>query len=453
MQATEVTSSSATSSAGHWYQAIWRWHFYAGLIVTPVLLMLSLSGLLMLLSKPLDTWLNRQLLVVTATGQQLTDSALLQRVQQAYPQLQVTFYIPPRSSTASAMFSLQSTPAHHHAGHSAPSQNVYLNPYNGALLGSIEPEQSLYNTLKTLHGSLFIGAAGDALIEITAGFTVLMLISGLYLAWPKTGWRTLLPPGRLTQRNDWRRWHKAIGWLVALPLLLFLLSGLAWTNVWGGKLVQPWGSLPGTRYNADATTHAAMNQPGAHQVPWALEQTPLPVSAAAHPSELNIDNLSQLAKQHGFSHYRVHFPAEDRTVWTLSATTIANDLTNPAKERIMHLDNSGKVLADIRFADYPALGKAMATFVPLHQGDLGWWNWLLNLSLMILITALIISGTVMWWKRRPQHKLAAPTAAPALSNKVMLAMLLLALCFPLSAAVLLLIILCDSGYRYKQRPD
>lgn len=444
------TAPQQQNSTMHWYQAVWRWHFYTGLIVTPLLLMLSLSGLLMLLSKPLDNWLNRQLLVVTATGPQLTDSALLKRVQQAYPQLQVKFYIPPRSSTATAMFSLQSGAAQHHAGHSAASRNVYLNPYSGEVLGSLDPEQSLYHTLKTLHGSLFLGAAGDTLIEITAGFTVLMLISGLYLAWPKTGWRALLPSGRFTLRSDWLRWHKAIGWLIALPLLLFLLSGLAWTNAWGGKLVQPWGSLPGTRYTADTVTHAAMNQPGAHQVPWALEQTALPGAAAGQPLALNIDNLSQLAKQHGFSHYRIHLPGTERAVWTLSATTIANDITNPAAERIMHLDSSGRVLADIRFADYPMLGKAMAAFIPWHQGDLGWWNWLLNVLLVLLITFLIIAGSIMWLKRRLKHNLAAPIARPALSKKVLLVMLLLALCFPLSAAVLLLIVLVDTLHRLKR---
>ena len=73
--------------------------------------------------------------------------------------------------------------------------------------------------------------------------------------------------------------------LIALPLLFFLVSGLAWTNIWGGKIVQPWGSLPGTTYKArqaveteqkterpPVTDHASMNEAGLHRVPWAVEQ-------------------------------------------------------------------------------------------------------------------------------------------------------------------------------------
>jgi len=95
-----------------------------------------------------------------------------------------------------------------------------------------------------------MGSLGDALIEIAAGLAVLMIVSGLYLAWPKGGERPPAAAKKAGQREGWRRWHLSLGWLIALPLLFFLISGLAWTNIWGGKIVQPWGSLPGTTYKA-----------------------------------------------------------------------------------------------------------------------------------------------------------------------------------------------------------
>ncbi|HBC19258.1 MAG TPA: PepSY domain-containing protein, partial [Alcanivorax sp.] len=81
------------------------------------------------------------------------------------------------------------------------------------------PAASLYARIKTFHGSLFLGDLGDALIEIAAGLAVLMIVTGLYLAWPKGGLRALIPSRTVSSRADWRGWHLGIGWLIALPLL------------------------------------------------------------------------------------------------------------------------------------------------------------------------------------------------------------------------------------------
>lgn len=435
-------ASDTRPPRGGLYAAVWRWHFYSGVLVVPFLLMLAVSGLLMLLSKPLDDALNRSLLTVNANGEALPASALLERVRATYPQASVRLYLPPENDTATARFSLQPEGMSGHGGHNAPSTLVYMDPYTGRILGDRDPAASLYNRLKQFHGALFLGALGDALIETAAGLAVLMIVTGLYLAWP----RSQKPARQTTRRERWRRLHLGLGWVIALPLLFFLISGLAWTNVWGGKLVQPWGSLPGTRFEAPETPapdHASMNDHGVNRVPWALEQTPLPRSSQGG-GHLNLDAVTAIAEARGFDRYRVHFPQGGDGVWTVSATTIAGDLTNPADERVLHLDRaSGEPLQDIRFADYPAMGKAMTASIPFHQGDLGRWNWLLNLVLVSVVIALIVTGALLWWKRRPRW--SAPRAKPALSRKVAAVMLLVALCFPLSALALVAIALFDAA--------
>ena len=62
---------------GALYQGFWRWHFYAALIVIPFLLLASVSGMLMLASKPIDTWLQRELRSVTPRGEALPATTLL----------------------------------------------------------------------------------------------------------------------------------------------------------------------------------------------------------------------------------------------------------------------------------------------------------------------------------------------------------------------------------------
>lgn len=438
----------AGSGPSRFYRAVWRWHFLVGMLVLPFLFMLAFTGLLMLLSKPLDTALDASLQTVEAGTNPLPASVLLEAVEQQYPHAAVKLYLPPQAADQSARFSLQPHSHAGHGGHHAPATVVYLNPYTGQILGDRDPAASLYTRIKTFHGSLFLGDLGDALIEIAAGLAVLMIVTGLYLAWPKGGLRTLIPSRTVSSRADWRGWHLGIGWLIALPLLFFLISGLAWTNIWGGKLVQPWGSLPGTRFDATQVapeavdSHHAMNEAGLHRVPWAVERTPMPQGSAGDRS-LRLDDVVSQARAQGFGNFRVHFPQQDNGVWTVSATTIAGDLTNPMDERILHLDPAtGQALQEIRFADYPAMGKAMAASIPLHQGDLGLWNWLLNLLLVTLILALTVTGALLWWKR--QSRRAPPRAEPAPARTVAVIMLVVALAFPLSAAALLAIILVDA---------
>ena len=442
---TPVSAQSARSPLSQWYRAVWRWHFYAALFVIPFLLMLALSGLLMLISKPIEPLLHRELTTVEAVGESLPVSDLLARVHTRYPNGAVTLYLPPSAADQSARFSVTES-ASGHSGHNAPSTTVYLNPYSGEILGILDPAKTLYARLQRFHGSLYLGDFGDAVIEIAAGFAVLMVITGIYLAWPGRSWQRVSPP-QITDREKWRRWHRLMGVFIAVPLLFFLISGLAWTNVWGGKLVQAWSSLPGTNYVGSGAekTHQSMQQEGINPIPWALEQTPMPTSTTSSGS-YDLDKLVEFAQTQGFHHYRVHLPQGETGVWTLSATTIAGDLTNPFNERILHVDPSnGAVLAELTFTDYPLMGKAMAAFIPLHQGDLGVWNWLLNIVLVMVVILLIGSGTVLWWKRRPAKTpgLAPPTASPFASRVVIALMLVVACCFPLSAAILVLIITVD----------
>ncbi|MEE7547867.1 hypothetical protein HF319_13185, partial [Xanthomonas sp. Kuri4-1] len=72
------------TAARRWrgYRAVWRWHFYAGLLVLPLLAWLALTGAAYLYQQPLDAWFHRTLKHVEPGGgaplpaQRLVDAAL-----------------------------------------------------------------------------------------------------------------------------------------------------------------------------------------------------------------------------------------------------------------------------------------------------------------------------------------------------------------------------------------
>lgn len=152
-------------------------------------------------------------------------------------------------------------------------------------------------------------------------------------------------------------------------------------------------------------------------MPWALEQTPMPASgsqagATGLPdgTPVNLDTVAAFARSIGFDgQLRINVPQVDDGVYTVSADTMDGDNSNATADRTVHIDQyTGKILADVKFADYSVPGKAMAVGIALHQGNLGPLNTALNLLFCLFILFMCVSGVVMWWKRRPAGRVGAP---------------------------------------------
>lgn len=197
-----------------------------------------------------------------------------------------------------------------------------------------------------------------------------------------------------------------------------MVSGLAWTGIWGDSFVKPWSSFPANKWDdipLSDLTHADLNHDVLHEVPWGLEITPLPASGstsgvAAVPSPVTLDSVAQWAAANGFSgQYKLAVPANEKGVYSVSRDGRNEDGANPSHDRFVHIDRyTGNVLADIRYDDYKPVAKMMAWGIALHKGMAGTWNFVFNLAYLALVVLLCVSGIVMWWKRRPSGALAAP---------------------------------------------
>jgi uncharacterized iron-regulated membrane protein len=233
-------------------------------------------------------------------------------------------------------------------------------------------------------------------------------------------------------------------------LCFFLLSGLAWTNVWGGKLVQPWNSFPAEKLGPappSGHSHGALNHSEHKQVPWGLEQTPLPASTAVDEhgghAAIDLDAVDRRARELGFGpRFRINLPQDANGVYTISSTSMSGEVDRPGDERTVHIDrHSGEIVAEARFADYPALAKSMAVGIAVHQGSFGWWSIALDVLACLTVIFLSISGTAMWWLRRPARAgwLPVPPRRASLPLRSGLTVLLLAMgiAFPLLGAALL----------------
>ena len=430
----------------------WRWHFYAGLYVVPFLLMLAVTGAVMVFFTGFQTRLGFTVHVspqaVALPVSQQADAVLALRSQATLRE-----YIAPRAPDEASWFVVE---------RDGLTEAVAVDPHTAQVLHLVDKQDTVFAWAERIHGTLLIGDVGDRLIEIAAGLGIVMIVTGLYLWWPRgaTRWaQVLVPDLRLKGRLWWRSLHASVGFWISAVLFVFLLTGLSWTGVWGAQFAQPWGTFPAAKWDAvpqSDANHASLNTAGQKDVPWGLEQTPLPASGsslgvAGVPAgqPVNIDTVAALAKQLGFEgQHHLQLPQSETGVFTISADTMSGDLKNPTQDRTVHVDRyTGRVIAEAAFADYSLVAKGMAVGIALHQGDLGLWNAALNLLFCAATVFLCVSGIVMWWKRRPARswRVVAPPVPKDLPlwKGGAVVMCVVALVFPLSGAVLLAVLLLD----------
>lgn len=437
--------------ASRFYALAWRWHFYSGLYVMPFLFMLAVTGLVMLFFTGFQTRLGMTTYVMPQ-GQALSVTAQAKNVLTQFPQAKLKEYIAPKSPNVASWFLM---------AHDDVTDAVAVNPYTADVLKVVNKDTTIFAWAQKIHGKLLLGDTGGYFVEVAAGLGIVMIVTGLYLFWPRQTERwseVLIPEWRATGRKWWKSLHASVGFWISMVLFLFLLTGMSWTGVWGGKLVQPWSTFPAAKWDAVPTsdaTHATLSSGGVHDVPWGLEQTPLPVSGSqvgtpgvSAGEAVNLDGVASLAKRLGFSgQFHINVPQDGKGVYSISADTMSGDLANPFDDRFVHVDRyTGRILAQASFADYAPVAKAMAVGIALHQGDIGLWSAIANVIFCMAIILLCVSGVVMWWIRRPKNsgRLVAPSLqSPTLWKGGAVVMLITAVAFPLAGGVLLAVLLLD----------
>ncbi|WP_249678069.1 PepSY-associated TM helix domain-containing protein [Pseudomonas abieticivorans] len=404
-----------TQTKFSFYNLAWRWHFYAGLFVAPFMILLSITGIIYLFKPQLDPLMYRDLMVVQPMAQHLGADELMQRVHVAYPKGQIAQYLPPIAADRSGQFVV------HDRG---LELNVFVNQYNGAVLGEQNAKLNLQAVARALHGELMIGTVGDRLVELAAGWGIVLVVSGLYLWWPRgsSGAGVLWPRLQARGRLFWRDLHAVLGFWGSAFLLLMLLSGMTWTGMWGKQFAAVWNTFPDAMWNEVPKSDqqaGELNKINRQTVPWAMENTPMPQSGAhaehmAHGGHMqmpaapliSLQQVADLAAEHRVERgYSITLPTTDTGVFTVSV--FADD---PRNDATLHIDQyTGRVLADVRWKDYGPVARATEAGVMLHEGKMfGAFNQIVILLVCLMILLGSISGLVMWWLRRPSGKLGVP---------------------------------------------
>lgn len=384
----------------------WRIHFWAALIASPFALIATLTGILYIFTPQIEASLYGHLERVAPAGTMLPLDQAVAAAQAAAPAgMVVNSVIPPYAAYDAVKVTLAPTSAktsaktsghegHHGAKPAVPekpsfglpamSVTVYVNPYSSVVLGSLAGQDRFSNWSRQLHSRLLQGDDWRWMIELAASWLMVMLVTGIWLWLPRNG-EALLPKPGIKGRAAWKQWHAFLGVALGAMSLVILTTGLTWSMYAGGQV---------------------------RAVRDAIGQAPpaVPRNLQSHPS----DGAAMLRWQGAWEATRLLAPdvavqlvapRNEHGVWKASAA----DRGEPAKRFDLLLDAyTGKQLYLAGWDKQTAFSKATAVGIPFHRGEFGWWNQLLLFVFGAGVVFSLVSGWVMYFKRRRSGLLNLP---------------------------------------------
>lgn len=415
---------------GPLYRRLWRWHFYAAFLVVPFVLLQSLTGTLYLWHEEWTDWAHAELRFVQPAAARTSFDTQVAVAAALHPHAQpgsLLVSADPRRSTQ-VLFG-----GHHGDGDALPFP-VFVDPYSGRVLGDLPAWSWMPGWSRKVHGGWPLGDAGSWLLELGACWAVVMILTGLYLWWAgaepdrrglRGRLRSLWPRLDQGMRGFVRDLHGSVAVLFSLIILAFLVTALPWTHFWGGQVLRP--------------VQQAIGQPSPFADTLRARSTPLAPDAVP----MSLDEAVAAARRLGMvGDLEVKLDGGPG-----SALVLRNRLPRAADEIAIAFDRSTRMpLVTTTWADYPALPRAVAIGVDLHEGHyLGRANQWLNTIVAAALVWMSLTGLLSWWLRRPRGRLGAPLRTEIRLPPAALAVgAVLCLLLPLLGASVLILWLLDT---------
>jgi uncharacterized iron-regulated membrane protein len=419
---------------------VWRWHFYAGLFCVPFILWLSITGAVYLFKPQIEGWLYAPYHDVATPGRaMLPPSSIVIDGTAAVPGSVLHKYILPDAAGDSVQLLV---------GKGSEQLRLWVHPQSGAVLKSAVEEDRFMRIVFRLHGELLAGQWGSALVEIAACWSIIMILSGLFLWWPRPGTTKglgglLWPRLRQGKQRFWRDIHAVTGIWVSLAAILLILSGLPWAKSWGDYLRQVrtvTGAVSGPQdwsagSEADARARAALdrdaraslgrstspsdrggaaagatksaNGGGEHE---GHEGHGGMIMAGPPPSLAALDTVIPTAQALGFAGpVEIRPPKVPGGLWT-----VQSQAENRTRRAAAEIAPNGRLVGVQPFESRHWIDRVVGYGVAIHEGAwFGLLNQLINLAVLLGLITLALTSIILWWRRRPKGLRGRTLGAPA----------------------------------------
>lgn len=401
------------------YRTIWRWHFYAGIFCIPFVIVLAITGAIYLFKPYYEHWKEGEFRGLQVVGDMQLPNQQIASALAAVDSGKFLSYRLPQAPDEAVAVNVQAD----------KNWQVYVNPYTVEVLGKVRKDEMLMNIVKTIHGELLIGNMGSILVELAACWAIVLVITGLYLWWPRNAnglAGVLYPRLREGSRTFWRDLHAVTGIWISVFALFLLVTGLPWATVWGAALkeVRAWNATPvqqdWTQNRHQEHQHGRSTANDTYDLPSDVLYTAMRLQLAP-PVELSI------ADAHA-------------GIWKASSQA----QNRPLREDVW-IKTDGSIQKQSGFADKKLLDRAIGIGIAAHEGYLfGWFNLLLGVLTCLGLILISVSGFILWRKRKPDAVLGAPPAMPTRIGFMIVAITIgLAIFLPLMAISLVILLVVE----------
>ncbi len=418
--AASQTTDADGLKAGGLYRMLWRWHFYAGIVCIPFIITLALTGSIYLFKPQIDAFTTRSLTSLEMTGERASAEAIAAAATESMPGSVLSLYTLPQSANDAVAVVITS---------GATKYDVWVHPETLEVMKTVPSDGRFLEIVKTIHGELLLGNFGSFFVEFAASWAIVMVLSGLYLWWPRKarGLAGVLYP-RLNQGRGrmWRDLHAVTGVWVSFFALFLLVSGMPWAMVWGGALkeIRSVGmhDSPSQDWTQSRADEHAEHMKTLEPVPAADPMAGMDHSAhagmdhsshagsMAAPAGASLDLIEANVRALNLAPPVLIVPPNGRSPnWTVRAEhgnrmLRVNAVLDPA---------SGDVLSTSDFNGKPLIDKMIGVGIAAHEGQLfGWINQLIGVLTASGLVLLAVSAFVMWRRRAPEGALGAPPPIP-----------------------------------------
>jgi uncharacterized iron-regulated membrane protein len=381
-----------------------RIHFWSALIASPFALIATITGLIYVFVPQVEQVMHGHLDSVAPAAQVRSLDDAISAAKMAAPEgWRLHSVVPMHAPTDSTRVAFMPPPADHkkeggghgsHGGGATPAAKdkaeflrpnfgvpmkavvVYVNPYTAEVLGSLPQSERFSNWSRKLHSNYLQNDGWRWLIELAASWLMVMLVTGMYLWWPRTP-QPFVPQAKVKGRASWMQWHTFVGVSLSLMSAVILTTGLTWSKQAGDQI--RWArDIAGQASPRIPGTFKSNPADGAHVLSW--EDAMQAVRREAPDVQM------QLMPPKGVEGY-----------WR------ANQLDGDQPDRRFDLlldAYSGERLYFSGWSEQTAFGKATAIGIPFHRGEFGVWNQVLLFVFGVGVLFSIVSGWIMYFKRR-----------------------------------------------------
>ncbi len=395
-------------------QWLWKWHFIAGLVSLPFIIVLAITGGIYLFKDQYEAPKQEHVKVVKAEGKPIS-------FQEQWDIVKAQAKVPPHTMVISAK---PNQATEFITGKFGTLSSTFVNPYNSKITGTINAKDSDMFKLRKLHGELLLGAYGTKIVELMACWLVVLIITGIYVFWPpkkdgiKGFFKVRVKNGK---RILFRDLHTVLGFWISILLLMTLAGGLPWTDVFGDyfKWIQ---KVTNTGY---PTTWEANG-----------------LQSVQDGKTISLDAMVALAKTMNLKgDLNIGLPKDEKGVYSIFNTTFDLD----AQKRFHYDQYSGKLLVQHNWDDVGVLMRGRMWFMAFHQGQFGNWNLILMLVISILLTFLAVVALISYLKRKPNGKWGTPKVPVNFKVEYGVATVIFLLCLalPLFAFSVIIIMLIE----------